>query len=62
MTGVEFEGKLPGEEIRLADNREATGVVEFEFTPGDPPWLWIPHVTEVTEDCQHLLESFRSDR
>jgi hypothetical protein len=65
VSGVEFEGKLPGAEIRLPDGREATGVVEFEFTaaaPVDLPWVWVPHVIEVAQANEPLLEPFRSVR
>jgi hypothetical protein len=62
VTGVEFEGALPGAEIRLPDTREESGVVEFEFegmTPRDLPWVWLPHVLEVEQVNEHLLEPFR---
>jgi hypothetical protein len=62
VTGVECEGTIPGPEIRLPDNREQTGVVELEFdglTPRDLPWVWLPHVIEVAQENEHLLEPFR---
>jgi len=65
VDGVEFEGALPAEEIRLPDTRAASGVVELEFTapaPNDLPWVWLPHVIEVAHDNEHLLESFRGVR
>ncbi len=65
VSGVEFEGELPGVELRLPDRREADGVMEFEYTaglPGDEPWVWVPHVMEVTQDNEPLLEPFRSAR
>jgi hypothetical protein len=65
VSGVEFEGDLPAAEIRLPDRREATGVVEIEYTGwlfGDLPWCWLPHMMEVTQDNEHLLEPFRARR
>jgi hypothetical protein len=62
VSGVEFEGEVPGPEIRLPDRQEAAGVVEFEFIsslPADLPWLWLPPVVEVTEANRHLLEPLR---
>ena len=62
ITGVDFEGTLPGPEVRLLDRREAAGRIELEFSPGDPPWLWLPHVLEVAADNDHLLEPLRGGR
>lgn len=65
VSGVEFEGELPGVEIRLPDTRAAAGVVELEFiaaVPVDLPWVWLPHGIEVTQDNEHLLEPLRSPR
>ena len=62
---VQYEGELPGAEIRLPDKREATGVVEFEFrlaTRTDLPWVWLPHAMEVTEGNECLLDAFRRMR
>lgn len=58
VRGVDFEGTVPGVEIRLADTEASTGVVEFAFDPFSPPWLWIPPVLEVSDGNEHLLESF----
>jgi hypothetical protein len=59
VTGVAFEGPLPGAEIRLLDGKAATGVVEMEFAPSTAPWAWIPHVIEVSAENEHLLDSYR---
>lgn len=66
VTGVDFEGKLPGAEVRLPDTRAGTGVVELEFELNrmqmELPWVWLPHVIEVAQDNEHLLEPFRAGR
>jgi hypothetical protein len=59
VTGVEFEGRLLGAEIRLLDGKAATGVVEMEFAPSTAPWAWIPPVVEVSAGDEHLLDSYR---
>jgi hypothetical protein len=62
VTGVQYAGALPGAEIRLPDNREESGVIEFEFAgalPRDLPWVWLPHVIEVAQQNEHLLAPFR---
>jgi len=38
------------------------GRIELEFSPGNPPWFWVPHALEVAEDNEHLLEPFRGGR
>ena len=62
VSGVEFEGEVPGPEIRLPDRQAAAGVVEFEFAsvvPGDLPWVWRPNVVEVPQVNAHLLDTLR---
>ncbi len=64
--GVAFEGKLPGPEVRLVDDRAATGTIEVEVardTIGpDADWLEQPALIEVTVANEHLLEPFRTGR
>lgn len=62
VSGVEFEGNLPGPEIRLPDRQAGSGIVEFEFVgalPGDLPWVWRPNVIEVADANAHLLDGLR---
>lgn len=62
VRGVEYEGAVPGPEIRLPDTRPADGVIELEFTPrlpGDMPWFWLPHVAEVGAANAHLIAALR---
>lgn len=62
VSGVDFEGPLPGPEIRLPDRLAATGLLELEFVaalPGDLPWVWRPNIVEVTQANEHLLDGLR---
>ena len=59
---MEFEGRLPGADIRLLDRNAATGVVEMEIAPSPAPWVWIPPVIEVSAENEHLLDSYRRPR
>ncbi len=64
VSGVDFTGTLPGAEIRLTDQRAASGIVELTFTsplPGDLPWVWRPHGSEVDEEQADLLVPRRAD-
>ncbi len=64
VLGVDYEGSLPGPQVRLPDSREASGVIELEFASFEPhpPWVWIPPVVEVNERNRHLLDGLRSGR
>lgn len=65
VSGVEIEGTLPGEEVRLPDTRPAQGTAELEFQPPLPtelPWVWLPQIVEVDQENEHLLEPFRGRR
>jgi hypothetical protein len=66
VTGVDFEGELPGSEVRLVDDRESTGSLEVEITRDglgpDSDWLQNPPLIEVTASNEHLLEPFRGKR
>ena len=55
---VEFEGDLPGSQIRFPDTGASSGVIDVEVRGiGDhPPWEWLRHFIEVTEENAHLLE------
>lgn len=66
VTGVAFEGELPGPEIRLLDDREAVGTLEVQVTsegfgPG-ADWLSDPPLVEVDTANEHLLKPFRTGR
>jgi hypothetical protein len=66
VSGVDFEGPLPGAEIRLLDTRAATGTIEVEVSStGLGPaadWLADPPIIEVTAANEHLLTPFRDGR
>jgi hypothetical protein len=64
VTGVEFEGQLPGPEVRLRDEHESTGSMEIEVTrPGPDRDRWnLLRLVEVTQENEHLLEPFRGGR
>jgi hypothetical protein len=64
VTGVRVEGELPGQEIRIADDRPTSGVIEFEaqalgFGGNALGVGWLPRFLEVTAANEHLLEPFR---
>ena len=62
VSGVEFTGELPANEIRLSDRQRASGVVEFElrsYVGGDLPWVWRPHTVEVDEADGAVLRALR---
>jgi hypothetical protein len=66
VSGVDYEGELPGVEVRLTDQRESSGVLEVEVSSDGPgpgaDWLADPPLIEVGLGNQHLLEPFRSTR
>jgi hypothetical protein len=65
VAGVDFEGELPSMEVRLLDDREATGVMEVEVSSdgfAHSYWLEDPPLLEVTAANEHLLEPFRHRR
>jgi hypothetical protein len=67
VSGADFEGPLPGAEVRLVDTRESTGTLEIEAScdrrvPGLDCWLEDPPLIEVTAANEHLLEPFRRGR
>jgi hypothetical protein len=57
VTGVEFEGALPGPQVRLLDSRSSTGLIEFEVTgvTHEHPLHWLRNFFEVTDDNADLL-------
>lgn len=65
VTGVRIEGgELPGQEIRIADERPTSGAIEFEaqalgFGGNALGVRWLPRFIEVTAANEHLLEPFR---
>ena len=66
VEGVDVEGPLPGAEVRLVDDRAATGSMEVEVSSdGLGPlsnWLEEPPLIEVTAANEHLLQPFRERR
>ena len=58
VTGVEFEGQIPGTQIRVLDHQASSGYAEFEVNgvAGAHPWNWLRHFIEVTNDNAHLLQ------
>ena len=64
VSGVEFEGPLPGPEVRLRDEHQSTGSMEIEVTqPGPDRDRWnVLRLIEVTQANEHLLEPFRGGR
>lgn len=62
VTGVDFEGELPGLEVRLLDQRESAGTLEIELHPSEPFYLGEPPLIEVAADNEHLLTRFREGR
>src|SRR5438552_3097468 len=58
VTGGEFEGQIPGTQIRVLDHQASSGHVEFEVNgvAGAHPWNWLRHFIEVTNDNAHLLQ------
>ena len=60
VKGVEFEGDLPGAQIRFPDTHASSGVVDVEVRGigNHPPWEWLRHFIEVTEENAHLLEQY----
>ena len=65
VTGVRIEGgQLPGQEVRIADERPTSGTIEFEaqapcFGGNVLGISWLPRFIEVTSANEHLLEPFR---
>jgi hypothetical protein len=58
VTGVEFEGQIPGRYIRVLDYQASSGYAEFDVTgvAGTHPLNWLRHFIEVTDDNAHLLQ------
>jgi hypothetical protein len=66
VSGVVFEGALPGPEVRLDDDAPATGTVEVEVSAHgigpESDWLEQPPLLEVDAANAALLEPFRRGR
>lgn len=65
VEGVPFEGSLPAKEVRLPDREPASGWLILELASpigADLPWVWRPHVVEVSEANAHLLDGLRGGR
>lgn len=63
VEGVPFEGALPAKEVRLPDREPASGRLILELASpigGDLPWVWRPHVVEVSEANARLLDELRT--
>ena len=62
MNGVPAIGTLPGNEVRIPNDRAARGTIEFEstITNGPPPatFDWLPRYMEVTSENLGLLAPF----
>src|SRR5262249_12487304 len=66
VSGVAFDGTVPGPEVRLPNDRPGSGTLEVDVAahgvgPG-ADWLEEPPVLEVTPANEQLLELFRADR
>jgi hypothetical protein len=65
VDGVQFEGTVPGVELKILDEQPSVGSVVLNFVPPVArempwrPWLWIPHLLEVNAENEYLLEPFR---
>ena len=66
VTGVSFEGALPGPEVRLRNDRRETGTVEVEASAHgigpESDWLEQPPLIEVGTANEMLLELYRDGR
>jgi hypothetical protein len=66
VTGVAFEGTLPGPEVRLIDDRATTGIIEVEASAHrigpESDWLEQPPLLEVGPANEMLLEPYRRGR
>jgi hypothetical protein len=66
VTGVAFDGALPGPEVRLGNDAQATGTIEVEVSAHglgpDARWLEQPPLLEVTAANEALLEPYRRGR
>jgi hypothetical protein len=62
VSGIAFEGALPGANVALLDTRQATGTLTVAMSsdgPGPPSdWLEDPPIVEVTAANEHLLKRF----
>jgi len=61
VSGIPFQGALPGPDVELLDTRQATGTLEVQvssdgFGPASE-WLEDPPLVEVTAANQHLLKT-----
>ena len=61
VSGIPFQGALPGPDVELLDTRQATGTLEVQvssdgFGPASE-WLEDPPLIEVTAANQHLLKT-----
>jgi hypothetical protein len=62
VSGVAFDGTVPGPEVRLSNDHPGAGSVEVEIeahTIGPNPFIEQPPVIEVTAENEHLLDAFR---
>jgi hypothetical protein len=66
VSGVSFDGSVPGPEVRLTNDRPGSGTLEVEVSADgvgpDSDWLEEPPLIEVTAANEHLLELFRQGR
>jgi hypothetical protein len=66
VTGVAFEGPLPGPEVRLSNDARASGTVEVEVSAHgvgpEADWLEQPPLLEADAAHEMLLEPFRRGR
>ena len=66
VSGVAFDGTVPGAEVRLTNDRPGSGTLEVEVSAHgvgpDSDWLEEPPVLEVTPAHEQLLEPFRRGR
>ncbi|MEO6025370.1 MAG: hypothetical protein ABIR79_00700 [Candidatus Binatia bacterium] len=66
VTGVSFDGALPGPEVRLSNDARATGTVEVEVSAHgvgpEADWLEQPPLVEVGAANEMLLEPYRQGR
>jgi hypothetical protein len=65
VTGVPFEGQLPGAEVRVSGDSASIGAIEVRVSSGalfPLDWLLEPPLIEVTAENEHLLQTFRTGR
>ncbi len=65
VSGVPFEGTVPGVEVRLPNDHPGSGTLEIETEArafGPNPFIEQPPVMDVTADDEHLLDAFRGGR